>query len=193
MNEIEEYCPRDSNEWRQWLEDNHRHKEAVWLIFYKTKSPYHNLSWSSAIDQALCFGWIDSVKKTIDTGRYKQYFSKRKPKSNWSRVNKDKIEKLIAQGLLEEAGHKSIEVAKANGSWNILDNVENLEVPQDLGKALANTPKAKEYFEALSNSNKKLLLYWVFSAKRAETRQNRVKEIAKSASQKEIPKQLRSK
>ena len=193
MNIIEEYCPRDSNDWRLWLEENHQQKEAVWLIFYKTKSPHHNLSWGHAVDQALCYGWIDSVKKTMDTECYKQYFSKRKPKSNWSRVNKTKVENLIAQGLMKEAGLKSIQLAKANGSWSILDSVENLEVPKDLAKALANLPKAKAYFETLSNSNKKLLLYWVFSAKKEETRQNRINEIIKSASIKQTPNQLRSK
>lgn len=191
MNSLEEFCPKDSHHWRQWLQENHLQKDAVWVIFYKTKSPKHNLSWSESVDQALCFGWIDSVKKTVDAERFKQYFSKRKPKSNWSRVNKEKVEVLIAKGLMKEAGHKSIEVAKENGSWTLLDSVEDLIVPPDLQAALTNLPSALAYFEALSNSNKKILLYWVVSAKRDETRQKRIEAIATNASNGQKPKQFR--
>jgi len=112
----EEYCPSNQQEWRSWLELNHKSKEAVWLVFYKKKSPKYNLSWSQAVDEALCFGWIDSVKKTIDHETYIQYFSKRKPKSNWSKVNKDKVNNLIVNGLMKEEGLKSIAIAKENGS-----------------------------------------------------------------------------
>ncbi len=191
MSEIEEFCPKDSNHWREWLEENHQQKEAVWLIFYKTKSLNHNLSWSHAVDEALCYGWIDSVKKSIDAERFKQYFGKRKPKSNWSRINKQKVAALIDQGLMQDAGHKSIEVAKENGSWTILDSVEDLIVPPDLKEALTNLPNALDYFEALSNSNKKILLYWVVSAKREETRQKRIEDIAANASQGQKPKPFR--
>jgi len=123
MNDAEEYCPKDNEDWRKWLELNHKRKDAVWLIFYKKKSPNYNLSWSASVDEALCFGWIDSVKKTIDSESYKQYFSKRKAKSNWSKVNKDKVKTLIDRDLMREEGYKSIEIAKENGSWTILDNV----------------------------------------------------------------------
>ena len=99
MKDVEEYCPNDKQNWRNWLQSNHNKKDAVWLIFYKKKSPNYNLSWSESVDEALCFGWIDSVKKTIDSEKYKQYFSKRKVKSNWSKVNKDKVQTLIEQGL----------------------------------------------------------------------------------------------
>lgn len=191
MSDIEEFCPKDSNHWREWLEENHLQKDAVWLIFYKTKSPNHNLSWSHAVNQALCFGWIDSVKKSIDAERFKQYFGKRKPKSNWSKINKQKVATLIDQGLMQDAGHKSIEVAKENGSWTILDSVEDLIVPPDLKEALTNLPNALDYFEALSNSNKKILLYWVVSAKREETRQKRIEDIAANASQGQKPKPFR--
>jgi uncharacterized protein YdeI (YjbR/CyaY-like superfamily) len=191
MPDLEEFCPKDSSHWREWLEENHQQKEAVWLIFYKTKSPKHNLSWSHAVDEALCFGWIDSVKKSIDDERFRQYFGKRKPKSNWSRINKQKVDALINQGLMKEAGHKSIEVAKENGSWTILDSVEDLIVPTDMKEALTQLQGAWEYFEALSNSNKKILLHWVISAKREETRQKRIQEIAENASRNLKPKQFR--
>lgn len=89
MKDIEDYCPKDQKDWRKWLEVNHNNKDAIWLIFYKKKSPKYNLSWSESVDEALCFGWIDSTKRTIDSETYKQYFTKRKEKSNWSKINKD--------------------------------------------------------------------------------------------------------
>lgn len=191
MKEAEEYCPSNRQEWREWLAKNHKNEEAVWLIFYKKKSPHYNLSWSESVDEALCFGWIDSVKKTIDTEKYKQYFTKRKAKSNWSKINKDKVDTLIAQGLMQEAGYKSIEIAKENGSWTILDAVEALEIPNDLKQALKRYDGAFEFFDNLSDSNKKILLYWVVSAKRPETRQKRIDEIAENASNNQKPKQFR--
>lgn len=191
MKDIEDFRPRNRNEWRKWLKQNHKKKEAVWLIFYRKESPHYNLSWSESVDEALCFGWIDSVKKTIDQEKFKQYFSKRKPKSNWSKINKDKVKTLIDQGIMEEAGYKSIEIAKKNGSWTFLDQVEALVVPEDLKEALAKHKGSMEYFENLSKSTKKILLYWVASAKRTETRQKRIVEIAENASKELIPKAFR--
>ncbi len=191
MKEAEEICPKNKNEWRKWLELNHKEKEAVWLVFYKKSSPKFNLSWSDSVDESLCFGWIDSTKKSIDEERFKQYFSKRKAKSNWSKVNKEKVKSLISQGLIKEAGYKSIEIAKENGSWTILDSVENLEIPIDLKHELQNQEGAMEYFETLTKSIKKSLLYWVVSAKREETRNKRIMEIAENASAQRIPKQFK--
>jgi len=191
MKDVEEYYPNDKHEWRKWLELNYDKKEAVWLIFYKKKSPKFNLSWSESVDEALCFGWIDSVKKSIDKEKYKQYFSKRKAKSNWSKINKDKVKSLIEQDLMKEGGYKTIEIAKENGSWTILDEVEALVTPKDLNEEFANYIGSKEYFNSLSNSVKKILLYWVISAKRKETRQKRIIEIVENASNNLIPKKFR--
>ena len=191
MKDVEDYCPSGKQDWRKWLELNHKKKDAVWLIFYKKKSPNHNLSWSESVDEALCFGWIDSVKRTIDTEKYQQYFSKRKAKSNWSKINKDKVKILIEQGLMKEEGYKSIEIAKKNDSWTILDEVEALVIPEDLKGEFENYKGSMEYFDSLSKSAKKILLYWVISAKRKETRQNRILEIAENASGNLKPKQFR--
>lgn len=191
MKDIEDYCPKDQKEWRKWLEVNHNNKDAIWLIFYKKKSPNYNLSWSESVDEALCFGWIDSTKRTINSETYKQYFTKRKAKSNWSKINKDKVKTLIDQGLMTEEGFKSLEIAKENGSWSILDGVEALEMPEDLIRELANHKGSTEYFDSLSNSAKKILLYWIMSAKRPETRQKRILEIAECASEHLKPKQFR--
>lgn len=190
MKEIEEFCPSDKNDWRQWLSLNHKDKDAVWVIFYKKKSPNHNMNWSESVDEALCFGWIDSTKKTIDNEKFKQYFSKRKPKSNWSRVNKNKVKMLIDINKMEEAGYKSIEVAKDNGSWTFLDSVEALEAPEDLLLALKKDPVAFDFYDQLSDSKKKILLYWIISAKREDTRRKRILEIVENARQEMIPKQF---
>ncbi len=191
MKNTEDYCPNDKQDWRQWLELNHDKEESVWLIFYKKKSPKYNLSWSESVDEALCFGWIDSTKRTIDGETYKQYFSKRKTKSNWSKVNKDKVILLIDQGLMQEKGYKSIEIAKENESWSLLDGVEALIIPEDLKREFENHRGAMEYFDNLSKSVKKILLYWVISAKRKETRQKRIIEVAENASENLKPKQFR--
>ena len=185
------YCPKDKADWRNWLKENHIKEDSVWLIYNKKNSPNPNLNWSEAVDEALCFGWIDSTARPIDEIQYKQYFCKRKPKSNWSKVNKDKVEVLMEQGLMEEAGLKSIAIAKENGSWTFLDQVEALIVPEDLIEELKNHEGAREYFDSLSKSIKKNLLYWVISAKREATRQKRIIEIAENAGQEMKPKQFR--
>lgn len=191
MKDAEDYCPGDKKDWREWLELNHHKNEGVWLIFYKKKSPNYNLSWSESVDEALCFGWIDSTKRAIDDTKYKQYFSKRKAKSNWSKINKDKVKTLIDQGLMQEEGYKSIEIAKANGSWTILDEVEALTIPADLKAAFEHYKGSMEYFDSLGKSVKKILLHWIISAKRKELRQERIVAIAEHASQNLIPPKFR--
>lgn len=102
------------------------------------------ISWSEGVDEALCFGWIDGKRKPIDHEKFMQYFCKRKPAGTWSRINKKKIEQLIADGLMTTAGYKAIEAAKRNGSWTTLDDVEELKIPADLNKAFPKTPQFKE-------------------------------------------------
>jgi uncharacterized protein YdeI (YjbR/CyaY-like superfamily) len=189
--DIETYCPKSQADWRKWLEKNHKLKQSIWLIYYKASSKVHSLSWSEAVDEALCFGWIDSTKKTIDQERYMQYFSRRKPNSTWSRINKEKVAKLIQTNQMTKAGFDCIEIAKQNGSWTILDKVEALIVPEDLQEELSNHKGAKQFFDSQSNSVKKGLLYWVVSAKRKETRHRRILEIAENASKGLKPKAFR--
>lgn len=183
-NELKSFYAKSRKDWRNWLEKNHESEKAIWLIFYKVSSSKPSLSWSEAVDEALCFGWIDSTKKTIDKESYKQYFSKRKTVSNWSKVNKEKVEKLIKDQQMTKAGFWSIEVAKKNGSWNALDKIEALIMPDDLKEAMNRHSNAMEYYESLSKSAKKLLLHWVYSAKKTETRQKRILEIAENANNK---------
>lgn len=191
LNELETFCPASPQEWREWLQENHNTKQSIWLICYKKQANTPTISWSDAVDEALCFGWIDSTRKTIDKERFIQFFCKRKPNSAWSKINKGKIERLIRDGLMQPAGYKTIEVAKKNGSWLILDDVEELLIPSDLENAFENQKGSKDYFESLSKSSKKIILHWVAVAKRPETRQNRINEIAELASRKLKPKQFR--
>lgn len=187
-NEVETVCPANPAEWRQWLEKNHRDKTSVWLVYYKKSAPQTSLTWSEAVDEALCFGWIDSKAKPLDHERFMQFFSKRKPKGTWSKVNKEKTKQLIVSQRMTAAGLETIEAAKKNGSWTILDEVEELIIPEDLEKALNSKPGAKDFFFSLSKSVRKHLLYWLVTAKRPETRQKRIDEIALLASQKIKPK-----
>jgi len=190
-NGIEILYPKSQGEWRNWLEKNHFSKQAVWLVFYNKKSVKKSITWSEAVDVALCFGWIDSKKVKVDEGTAHQFFSKRKPKSTWSKINKEKVEKLIGQGLMTEAGLKSIETAKQNGSWSILDEVEDLIIPADLEAEFTDNPNSKDFFLSLSKSVRKIILAWLVFAKKKETRQKRIVEIIESAEQNLKPKHLR--
>ncbi|SHL30467.1 Uncharacterized conserved protein YdeI, YjbR/CyaY-like superfamily, DUF1801 family [Chryseobacterium contaminans] len=168
-------------EWRQWLNDFHQSHQSVWVICNTQKSGLPVVGWSELVDEALCFGWIDSTRKTIDKGSFKQLFSRRKSNSTWSRINKEKVERLIADELMKEAGYECIRVAKENGSWVILDSVEDLTVPEDLSEAFKKNPGSEEYFQSLSKSMKKMMLQWIVLAKRPETRKKRIDEIAENA------------
>ena len=149
------------------------------------------LSWSEAVDEALCFGWIDSTAKPIDAEKYRQFFCKRKPNSVWSKVNKEKVKRLTAEGRIMQAGFESIEKAKQNGSWAILDDVEELLIPTDLETAFEAQIGSKDFFLSLSKSVKKGILQWLVLAKLPETRQKRINEIAECAEQGLKPKQFR--
>ncbi len=188
--EIEIFYPPNLSAWRNWLEKNHQSKQAVWLVYYNKKSGIASISWSEAVDVALCFGWIDSKRISIDKESSHQFFSKRKPKSTWSKINKDKIERLIEQGLMTEAGLLSIEIAKQNGSWIILDEAENLNIPEDLENEFKDKPNAKDFFLSLSKSSKKSILQWLVLAKTTETRQKRITEVVERAALKLKPKHL---
>ena len=189
--EIEEFYPETKQHLREWLLKNHLTKDAVWILFYKKHTGRPSVKWSDAVSEALCFGWVDSKAETIDHDTYRQYFCKRKPNSTWSKINKQKIETLTAKGLMVEAGFKVIEIAKENGSWTILDEVEELIVPPELEDAFEKFENSKDYFLSLSNSKKKALLQWIVLAKTSTTRHKRILEIAENASQQLQPKPFR--
>lgn len=182
---------KNRDEWREWLLKNHLEAQSIWVVYYKKGSNKDSISYAEAVEEALCFGWIDSKAKPIDEEKYKQFFSKRKPKSVWSKLNKERIEKLESQNLIMPAGYKMIEIAKENGYWNLLDEAEAWIVPEDLESAFSTSPEAREYFIGLSKSDRRNILQWLVLARRPETRQNRINEIAELAAQKLKPKQFR--
>lgn len=187
---IETFYPTSQTDWRLWLEENHISKDAVWLVYYKKKANKPTLTWSNAVDEALCFGWIDSKAETVDHESFRQYFCKRKPNSTWSKINKVKVEKLLSENLIAQAGLDIIEIAKQNGSWTILDTAEELEIPTDLDKAFAIRLGSKDFFLSLSKSVRKNMLQWLVLAKQQETRQKRINEIVECAAQRQKPKQF---
>jgi uncharacterized protein YdeI (YjbR/CyaY-like superfamily) len=182
---------KNKKEWRKWLKENHQRAQSVWLVYYKVKSGIPSVRYDEAVNEALCFGWIDSKAQTIDENSYKQLFTVRKSRSVWSKVNKRKIAKLIKQGLMTPAGLESIAIAKKNGSWNALDNVEKLTLPDALQTAFKNYPAASDYFQSLSRTNKRNILQWIALAKRPETIERRIKEVIENALQKTVPQPFR--
>jgi uncharacterized protein YdeI (YjbR/CyaY-like superfamily) len=190
--EIETFYPKSRQEWREWLQENHHAKQSIWIIYYKKKSNIPTVMYSEAVDEALCFGWIDSKTKPLDEEKFMQFFSKRKTKSVWSKINKEKIEHLTNAGLMTKAGFDSIEIAKQNGSWTILDEAEALIIPNDLEEEFENNPNAKTYFLSLSRLDKRNILQWLVLAKRVETRAKRIREIIELANINNKPKQFTS-
>lgn len=174
---------RDREEWRTWLSKNHELKKSVWLVYYKKESGKKSITYTEAVEEALCFGWIDSKPNKIDEKSYMQLFSQRKKKSVWSKINKERVVRLIQQNLMTVAGMEKVNEAKKNGSWDSLNEVEEMIFPEDFKKAMNKNKLAKKYFDAFSNSSKKMILYWIHSAKRPETRSKRIEESVKLASQ----------
>lgn len=179
--QIVTFSPRSADEWRKWLEEHHQEAESVWLIYYKKHTGIATVTWSETVDDALCFGWIDSLVRPIDEEKFMRLFTKRKPKSIWSKINKEKVLRLIESDMIMPAGFSAIETAKRNGSWEKLDEVDNLLVPADLETAFSENETARDYYLQLSNTDKRILLQWVLLARRPETRSKRIHEIVRSA------------
>jgi uncharacterized protein YdeI (YjbR/CyaY-like superfamily) len=171
------YVP-DRPAWRRWLAREHGRSPGIWLVFDKKSSRPDRLAYGDAVEEALCFGWIDSLVRRLDDARYVQLFTPRKPKSTWSRSNKVRVERLLAEGLMAAAGLASIELAKANGSWESLDAVEAFVMPDDLATALAAVPGAAEKFATFAPSARKAYLHWISQAVQPETRAKRIREVA---------------
>jgi len=170
-------------EWRAWLTQNHTRTEGIWLISYKKATGKPRFEYDEAVEEALCFGWIDSKANKLDDERSMLWFSPRKAKTGWSRPNKVRIEKLIQAGRMAPAGLARIEAAQQDGSWFALDAVEALTVPPDLAAALATYPTAPAYFDAFPRSAKRGILEWISNAKTAVTRAKRIEETARLAAE----------
>ncbi len=180
---IPTFHAQDGVAWRQWLEENHAQVASVWLIIYRKGSDTPSVYYDEAVDEALCFGWIDSKPNKRDDESYYQFFSRRNPKSNWSRVNKNKVTKLIAENRMAPAGLKMVETAQQSGTWTALDEVENLMVPTDLQAAFDQDEAALNYWNDFPPSSQRGILEWIFSAKKPETRQKRIDETVSMAAQ----------
>lgn len=168
--------------WYDWLHKNHDTSNGIYLIFYKLELKIPTMRWEDAVKMALCFGWIDSTVKSLGNGKRRQYFCRRNPKSVWSALNKKYIESLMRNNLMHPSGLNAINVAKENGMWIFLDDVENLIIPEDLQKAFNTNKQAFDHYKSFSRSYRKSYLYWLKQAKREETRQKRIEKITEYCS-----------
>lgn len=179
VEKIPELYFKTDTEWRAWLHKNHNTLKGVYLIFYKVENKEPSMRWEEAVKVALCYGWIDSTVKSLGDGKRRQYFTPRKPKSVWSALNKRYIEELIASNLMHESGLQTINIAKENGSWTALDDVENEVIPEALQKAFDKNNIAFKNYKNFAPSYRKGYLYWLNSAKREATKEKRILEIIK--------------
>ncbi len=178
MDEAEEVHFTTADEWRSWLTANHTREQGVWLLSYKPRTGKPAIDYEDAVCEALCFGWIDATYRHVDDERGALWWSPRRKGSVWARTNKARVERLEAEGRMTEAGRAAIERAKADGSWTLLEPVEDLIVPDDLAAAFASRPGAQEHWESFAPTAQRAYLLWVYTAKRKETRARRVAESA---------------
>ncbi len=169
--------------WREWLALNHELESSVWLIIFKKDSPRSSVTYKEAVEEALCFGWIDSKPNKRDAESYYQYFSKRKPKSNWSAVNKNMVKKLLSEERMAPAGLAMVLLAQETGTWTALDDVDNLVIPPDMEALFPQFPNARANWEAFPRSVKRGILEWIYNAKRSATREKRIRETVEKADQ----------
>jgi len=177
----EQVTVRTRAEWRRWLATHHASSPGVWAVTYKKDAAEPSVAYEAIVEEALCFGWIDSTRKTIDAARSRQLVTPRKPKSRWSAINKERVERLAAAGMMEPAGLAAIEVSKANGNWEALDAIERLEEPEDLRVALDRNRQARAAWDTFPRSTKRAILEWISTAKKDETRARRVARTVSEA------------
>ncbi|MEO0802120.1 MAG: YdeI/OmpD-associated family protein [Cyanobacteria bacterium J06642_2] len=175
------YQPSSRADWRAWLDANHAREEGIWVVNYKKATGKQAFAFDEAVEEALCFGWIDSKPSKLDADRSMLWFAPRKTGSGWSRLNQTRVEKAIADGQMTPVGTAKIEAAKQDGSWYALDAIEDLIIPPDLAAAFEEYPSASQNFEAFPRSAKRGILEWIFTAKKPETRAKRIAETARLA------------
>ncbi|MHC4628089.1 MAG: YdeI/OmpD-associated family protein [Planctomycetota bacterium] len=167
----------DTDKWRDWLSEHHAASSGVWLVFYKKGTSKPSIEYEAAVEEALCFGWIDSIVKRIDDEKYVRKFTPRKDKSNWSALNRKRAARMIRACRMTEAGLAKIKTAKKNGSWNQDGKTpRTLEMPAEFAEALAGNEKAKEHFEKLAPTYRRHFVGWIAAAKRPETKKRRIDE-----------------
>jgi uncharacterized protein YdeI (YjbR/CyaY-like superfamily) len=176
--------PRSRHAWRAWLKKHHSTSSGIWLVYAKKHTGIPSLTYADAVEEALCYGWIDSLVHPIDDALYKQIFTPRKESSAWSPLNKRRVERLIADGLMTAAGMKLIEIAKKNGGWHAHDPTDALTMPPELKKALNANAAAKRNWPTYTDSQRKAFLRMVTDAKTDETRAKRVARVLEIVGQK---------
>ncbi len=167
------YFP-DRKKWRKWIGNNHRSSNGVFLVYFKKHTGKPSIPYNDAVEEAICFGWIDSIVKRIDDERYMQKFTPRNPKSLWSETNRKRVGKMIEQGKMTEAGMEKVRKAKENGKWFEAANTEkDFVLSDELSILLTTETEAKKVFDGLSRSNKRNYTQWIMSAKKQETQKRR--------------------
>lgn len=177
--------PLDRSAWRGWLVANHATSPGAYLVTWRRHTGRPAVSYDEAVEEALCVGWVDATARALDADRSMLWFTARRPRSAWSRPNKLRVERLLAQGLMLPAGIAAIEEAKRRGTWSLLDDVEDLVVPDDLAAAFAAHPPAQAHWDAFSRSARRGILEWIVQAKRPATRAARIAETATLAARNE--------
>lgn len=180
--------PQDANEWRAWLAEHHDDPEpGAWVIEWRRAAGRTPIAYEDLVAVALAYGWIDGMRRTIDDERAEMWFTRRRAGSQWTRLSKERVERLEAAGLMTEAGRAVIDRAKADGTWSMLDESEAGVVPDDLVAALDAAPGAREAFEALTPGRRRHVLTWIAQARRPETRAARIARTAEAAARGEMP------
>lgn len=183
LNGIPTFHARTRKDWRRWLEKNHQSQTSVYLLIYHKTSKTPSVYYDEAIEEALCFGWIDSKANKRDDESYYLSFTRRKPKGHWSKVNRALAEKLIKQGLMTPGGQAFIDLAKATGTWDGLAEAQDAVIPADLQKLFNKNKTAFKNFQAFPPSSRRMILEWILKAKKPETRQQRIEQTVTLAAQ----------
>lgn len=181
MNDAPYFYARDRKAWRAWLLKNHDKQTAVWLVY--DKGPNRTMNWEDIVQEALCFGWVDSRPGKVSETKSKIYISRRKPKSVWSKINKAHIAELTKNGQLQPAGQAAIDTARQNGSWDALNDSDNLVIPPEMKVLFTAAPEAQKNFDKFSESARRMILQWIYDAKRPETKSARIQKTVELAKQ----------
>lgn len=179
--------PSDRAAWREWLQANHATSPGAWAVTYLVSAGKPRVTYEELVEEALCFGWIDSQAGRLDEERTMLRFTPRKHRSVWSRPNKERVARLLTDGRMTQAGLRLVEAAKADGSWDALNATDEMVIPDDLSAALAEDHAAERGFDALSASAKKQILFWITSAKRQATREHRIADVLRYAAMGRTP------
>ena len=176
------FYARNRKEWRSWLTKNSESRPNIWLIIYHITSATPSLTYDEAVEEGLCFGWIDSKPNKRDAESYYLFFAQRKPKSNWSKANRERADRMIKSKQMTKKGLEMIDLAKKTGTWLALKEVQTSILPEDLKLALEKNTKANQNFEKFPPSSKRIILEWILNAKKEETRLKRITETVELAS-----------